>query len=84
MGIADQQALDFYLTPEHECSYLPGRTAQTLFAVSPDTINRFVIGEHSEVVLNQPSGIGEIDAAKHAAVGAAKVIATVVDELSCQ
>lgn len=32
MGIADQQALDFYLTPEHECSYLPGRTAQTLFA----------------------------------------------------
>lgn len=32
MGIADPQALDFYLTPEHECSYLPGKSAQTLFA----------------------------------------------------
>ncbi|WP_126455221.1 arginyltransferase [Sulfuriflexus mobilis] len=32
MGIADQRALNFYLTPEHECSYLPEKTSQTLFA----------------------------------------------------
>lgn len=32
MGIADQPELNFYLTPEHECSYLPEQSAQTLFA----------------------------------------------------
>jgi len=32
MGTLHPESLDFYLTPEHECSYLPERQAMTLFA----------------------------------------------------
>lgn len=45
MGIADQQALDFYLTPEHECSYLPEESAQTLFADPAVQINTDLYSE---------------------------------------
>jgi arginyl-tRNA--protein-N-Asp/Glu arginylyltransferase len=47
MGIADKQALDFYLTPEHECSYLPKQMAQTLFA---DPAVRIGTGMYSELI----------------------------------
>jgi len=32
MGTHHHESLDFYLTPEHECSYLPSQQAITLFA----------------------------------------------------
>jgi len=32
MGSENIESLDFYLTPEHECSYLPMQQAMTLFA----------------------------------------------------
>jgi len=32
MGSENIESLDFYLTPEHECSYLPTQQAMTLFA----------------------------------------------------
>jgi arginine-tRNA-protein transferase len=47
MGVADTQALDFYLTPEHECSYLPEQMAQTLFA---DPAVRIGTGMYSELI----------------------------------
>lgn len=47
MGSADQQGLDFYLTPEHECSYLQGQSAQTLFA---DPAVQIGTGLYSELI----------------------------------
>lgn len=47
MGFADQQALNFYLTPEHECSYLPEQSSQTLFA---DPAVRIGTSMYSELI----------------------------------
>lgn len=38
MGSQDLESLAFYLTPEHDCSYLPGQQAITLFADPSVTI----------------------------------------------
>jgi len=45
MGSLHHEQLDFYLTPEHECSYLPWQQAMTLFADPSVCINTDVYSE---------------------------------------
>ncbi len=45
MGTLHHESLDFYLTPEHECSYLPSQQAMTLFADPSVCINTNLYSE---------------------------------------
>ena len=45
MGTLHHESLDFYLTPEHECSYLPQQQAMTLFADPSVCINTDLYSE---------------------------------------
>jgi len=45
MGTQHLESLDFYLTPEHECSYLPWQQAMTLFADPSVCINTDLYSE---------------------------------------
>ena len=45
MGSLHHESLDFYLTPEHECSYLPSEQAMTLFADPSVCINTDLYSE---------------------------------------
>ena len=45
MGRPHHESLDFYLTPEHDCSYLPQQQAMTLFADPSVCINTDIYSE---------------------------------------
>jgi len=45
MGSSPHTNLDFYLTPEHECSYLPDEDAMTLFADPSTNIDTLTYSE---------------------------------------
>lgn len=47
--MTDLQTLHFYATPEHDCSYLPGQTAKTLF-----------VDPHAEISLDTYSQLSDL------------------------